>query len=90
MNIKTGIQNMITYNYDSLKDRYALAIETDNFEYFKIASSNDVINVVQTVSEKCYVNYFKKILSLTNKIILDSIIIIGNDKGEIKILINIK
>lgn len=27
---------MITYNYDSLKDRYALDIETDNFEYFKI------------------------------------------------------
>ena len=65
-------------------------IKNYNYEYFKIASSNDVINVIQTVREKCYVNYFKKILNITNKIILDSIIIIGNDKGEIKILINIK
>ena len=65
-------------------------IKNYNYEYFKIASSNDVINVIQTVREKCYVNYFKKILNITNKIILDSIIIIGNDKGEIKILLNIK
>ena len=65
-------------------------IKNYNYEYFKIASSNNIINVAQIVSEKYYVNYFKKILSITNKIILDSIIIIGNDKGEIKILINIK
>ena len=65
-------------------------IKNYNYEYFKIASSNNIINVAQIVSEKYYVNYFKKILSITNKIILDSIIIIGNDKGEIRILINIK
>jgi len=87
--IITGSENGYCYLYN-IFNKENDKIKNYNFEYFKIASSNDVINVVQTVSEKCYVNYFKKILSLTNKIILDSIIIIGNDKGEIKILINIK
>ena len=87
--ILTGSENGYCYLYN-IFNKENDKIKNYNFEYFKIASSNDVINVVQTVSEKCYVNYFKKILSLTNKIILDSIIIIGNDKGEIKILINIK
>ena len=87
--IITGSENGYCYLYN-IFNKENDKIKNYNFEYFKIASSNDVINVVQTVSEKCYVNYFKKILSLTNKIILDSIIIIGNDKGEIKILIKIK
>ena len=87
--IITGSENGYCYLYN-IFNKENDKIKNYNFEYFKIASSNDVINVVQTVSEKCYVNYFKKILSLTNKIILDSIIIIGNDKGEIKILLNIK
>ena len=87
--IITGSENGYCYLYN-IFNKENDKIKNYNFEYFKISSSNDVINVVQTVSEKCYVNYFKKILSLTNKIILDSIIIIGNDKGELKILINIK
>ena len=87
--IITGSENGYCYLYN-IFNKENDKIKNYNFEYFKIASFNDVINVVQTVSEKCYVNYFKKILSLTNKIILDSLIIIGNDKGERKILINIK
>ena len=64
-------------------------IKNYSYEYFKPFPSNDIINVSQIISEKCYVNYFQKILKITNKIILDSIIIIGNDKGRIKIMLNI-
>ena len=74
--------NIFNKENDKIKNYY--------YEYFKIANSNDVVNVTQIVTEKCYVDYFKKILCLTNKIMLNSIIIIGNDKGELKILINIK
>ena len=64
-------------------------IKNYSYEYFKPFSSDDSINVSQIISEKCYVNYFQKILKITNKIMLDTIIIIGNDKGRIKILLNI-
>ena len=86
--IITGSENGYCYLWN-IYNKENDDIKNYNFEYFKIASSNDVINVAQIVSEKCYVNYFKKILSITNQIILDSIIIIGNDKGELKILINL-
>ena len=65
-------------------------IKNYNFEYFKTGSSSDIINVTQIVTEKCYADYFKKILSITNQIMLESIIIIGTDKGVMKILLNIK
>ena len=65
-------------------------IKNYNFEYFRIGSSNEVINVAQIVKEKCYVDYFKKILHITNQIMLESIMIIGTDRGEMKILLNIK
>ena len=86
--IITGSENGYCYLWN-IYNKENDDIKNYNFEYFKIASSNDVINVAQIVSEKCYVNYFRKILSITNQIILDSIIIIGNDKGELKILINL-
>ena len=65
-------------------------IKNYNYEYFRIGSSNEVINVAQIVREKCYVDYFQKILHITNQIMLESIMIIGTDRGEIKILLNIK
>ena len=65
-------------------------IKNYNFEYFRIGSSNEVINAAQIVKEKCYVDYFKKILHITNQIMLESIMIIGTDRGEMKILLNIK
>ena len=86
--IVTGSENGICYLWN-VYNKENSDIKNYNFEYFKIASSNDVINIAQIVSEKCYVNYYQKILSITNQIILDSIMIIGNDKGELKILINI-
>ena len=64
-------------------------IKNYSYEYFKPFSSNDIINVAQIISEKCYVNYFQKILKITNKIIIDSVIINANDKGRIKIIINV-
>ena len=64
-------------------------IKNYSYEYYKPFSSKDIINESQIVSEKCYVNYFQKILKITNKIMIDSIIINGNDKGRIKIMLNI-
>ena len=87
--IITGSENGYCYLW-SVFNKESNKIKNYNYEYFKIDSSNTIITVAQTVSEKCYVDYFKKILSITNKVILNSIFIIGNDKGEIKILINIK
>ena len=64
-------------------------IKNYSYEYYKPFSSKDIINESLIVSEKCYVNYFQKILKITNKIMIDSIIINGNDKGRIKITLNI-
>jgi WD40 repeat protein len=64
-------------------------IKNYSYEYFKPFSSKDVINESLIISEKCYVNYFQKILKITNKIMIDSVIINGNDKGRIKITLNI-
>ena len=64
-------------------------IKNYSYEYFKPFENHDVINLTQIVSEKCYVNYYQKILKITNKIMLDSIIICADCKGKIKILLNI-
>ena len=87
--IIVGGENGYCYLYN-IFNKENDSIKNYNYQYFKISSSNDVINLAQIVEEKHYVNYYKKILSITNKIILDSIIIVGNDKGEIKILLNIE
>ena len=39
--------------------------------------------------EKCYVNYMQKILNLTNKIIIKSIIINGTSKGRLEVRLKI-
>ena len=64
-------------------------IKNYSYEYYKPFSSKDIINESLIISEKCYANYFQKILKITNKIMIDSIIINGNDKGRIKIMLNI-
>ena len=87
--IITGSENGYCYLWNVFNKENNMT-KNYNYEYFKIDSSNTNINVAQIVNEKCYVDYFKKILSITNKVFLSSIFIIGNDKGEIKILINIK
>ena len=59
--------------------------EKDNIknknENFRAFSSNDVINIAQIIIERCYANYYQKILKIINKIILHYIIISVNDKG---------
>ena len=64
-------------------------IKNSSYEYFKPFSSKDAINAILIVNEKCYVKYFQKILKITNKIIIESIIISANEKGRIKIMLNI-
>ena len=64
-------------------------IKNYSYEYFKPFENKDMINTVQIISEKCLVNYYQKILKITNKIMLESIIICGNCKGNIKVLLNI-
>ena len=64
-------------------------IKNSSYEYFKPFSSKDAINATLIANEKCYVKYFQKILKITNKIIIESIIISANEKGRIKIMLNI-
>ena len=64
-------------------------IKNYSYEYFKPFENKDMINTVQIISEKCLVNYYQKILKITNKIMLDSIIICGKCKGKIKVFLNI-
>ena len=86
--IMSGSENGYCYLWNVFNKENG-QIKNYSYEYFKPFPSNDIINVSQIISEKCYVNYFQKILKITNKIMLDSIIIIGNNKGRIKILLNI-
>ena len=86
--IITGSENGYCYLwnvYNKENDK----MKNYSYEYFKPFSSNDTINIAQIISEKNYVNYYQKILKITNKIMLSSIIISANDKGKIKILLNI-
>ena len=86
--IITGSENGFCYLYNVF-NKENNKIKNYSYEYFKPFPSNDTINIAQIICEKCYVNYFQKILKITNKIMLNSIIISGNDKGKIKIMLNI-
>ena len=56
-----------------------------NFKPF----SKELITCNLIASENCYTNYMQKILKLTNKIIIISIIINGTSQGRLEILLNI-
>ena len=62
--------------------------ENKNFIKFKPFSKELIASSI-IAHEKCYVNYMQKILKLTNKILINSIIIIGTNKGKMEILLNI-
>ena len=47
-----------------------------NYEYFKIDSYNTIISVAQFVSEKCYVDFFKEILLVANKVFLSRFLLL--------------
>jgi hypothetical protein len=42
------------------------------------------------VPEKCYCNFLKKIMKLTQKLLITSIIINGTNRGRLEILLNIE
>ena len=86
--IITGSENGKCYLWN-IFNKENNKVKNYSYEYFNPFLSNDVINVSQIISEKCYVNYYQKILKITNKIILNSIIICANDKGRIKIMLNL-
>ena len=52
--------------------------------------SKELIECSLIVDERCYVNYMQKILNLTNKLIITSIIINGTSGGRLEVLLNIK
>ena len=59
-----------------------------NYEYFQ-PFCRDIVECSIIIDEKCYVNYIKKVLKLTNKINVISVIINSSDKGKIEVLLNI-
>ena len=58
------------------------------YEYFQ-PFSRDIVECSIIIDEKCYVNYIKKVLKLTNKINVISVIINSTDNGKIEVLLNI-
>jgi len=59
-----------------------------NYEFFK-PFAKELVECNLIVPEECFVNYLQKMLKLTNKIMVNSIIINGTSKGRLEILLNI-
>ena len=68
-------------NEEKMKKNYS-------YESFK-PFLKDVVECSIIIDEKCFVNYIKKILKLTNRINVISVIINSTDKGKIEVLLNI-
>ena len=64
-------------------------IKNKNYIRFK-PFSKELIECSLIAHEKCYINYMQKVLKLTNKILILSIIINGTSKGRLEILLNIE
>ena len=60
-----------------------------NYERYK-PFSKELIECSLIASEICYVKYMQKLLKLTNKVLITSIIINGTSKGRLEILLNIR
>ena len=99
LNENSMIRSCIDYNYDIIITGsddgfcYVWNIHSDekknlNYEYFK-PYSQELIHCSIIVPEKCYCNFFKKIMKITDKLIISSIIINATDKGRLEILLNI-
>ena len=69
------------YNIDSNK-------KNSNYEYFK-PYAHEKIQCALIVPEKIYCNFVKKILKITNKLMISSIIINATNEGRLEILLNI-
>ena len=99
LNENSMIRSCIDYNYDIIITGsddgfcYVWNIHSDekknlNYEYFK-PYTKDIIHCSIIVPEKCYCNFLKKIMKITNKLIVCSIIINASDKGRLEVLLNI-
>ena len=99
INEESWIKSCIDYNYDVIFSGsedgfcYAWNIYSEekknvNYEFFK-PYSQEKINASLIVPEKCYCNFLKKIMNITHKLLVTSIIINGTNKGRIQILLNI-
>ena len=62
--------------------------KNNNYIKFK-PYAKDLVECTLIADEKCYTNYMQKVLKLTNKIIITSIIINGTSNGKLEILLNI-
>ena len=62
--------------------------KNSNYEYFK-PYSHETIQCSLIVPEKIYCNFVKKILRVTNKLMISSIIINATNEGRLEILLNI-
>ena len=101
LNENSMIKSCIDYNYDIIisgsEDGFVYVwdiynIDKDkrnsNYEYFK-PYLKEKIQCSLIVPEKIYCNFMKKIIKITNKLLISSIIINATDKGRLEILLNI-
>ena len=85
--IISGSENGFCYlwNIANKKDKKR---KNYNYEYFQ-PFLRDIVECSIIIDEKCFVNYIKKVLKITNRINIISVIINSTDKGKIEVLLNI-
>ena len=99
-NENSWIKSSIDYNYDVIItgsedglcyvwNLYNEEKKNLNYESFK-PYSHEVVHCSLIVPEKCYCNFLKKIMKLTHKLLITSIIINGTNRGRLEILLNIE
>lgn len=99
-NENSWIKSSIDYNYDVIItgsengfcyvwNIYHEEKKNLNYECFK-PYSHEVVHCSVIVPEKCYCNFLKKIMRITHKLLITSIIINGTNRGRLEILLNIE
>jgi len=85
--IISGSENGFCYLWN-IKNKKDKKRKNYNYEYFQ-PFLRDIVECSIIIDEKCFVNYIKKVLKLTNRINIISVIINSTDKGKIEVLLNI-
>ena len=99
LNEDSMIKSSIDYNYDIIISGsengfcYLWDIDSEekknlNCEFFK-PYSQELIHCSLIVPEKCYCNFLKKVMKITDKLLVISIIINATSKGRLEVLLNI-
>ena len=99
LNENSMIRSSIDYNYDIIISGsengfcYVWNIDSEekknlDCECFK-PYSQELIHCSLIVPEKCYCNFLKKIMKITDKLLVTSIIINATNKGRLEVLLNI-